>query len=123
MRTFYTDVLGLEQVGYEPDRHIFFRCGPGMLLIFDPRSTATTEVRVGDSLIPPHGTAGPGHLAFAVEATAMADWEQRLARKKIDVESEILWYADRPHVRSIYFRDPAKNSIELACFELWNGSK
>lgn len=119
MRTFYTDVIGLEEVAYERGRHVFFRCGAGMLLIFDPQSTLSTEVRVGDAVIPSHGAIGPGHLAFAVAAESLEDWELRLTHANVEIESMIGWYADRPHIRSIYFRDPAENSIELTCPELW----
>ena len=120
MQSFYANVMGLEQVAFEPDRHIFFRCGNGMLLIFHPRSTSETDVTVGDAVIPRHGATGPGHLAFSVSASTLSDWQQHLAKMQVDVESIITWSADRPQVRSIYFRDPAGNSVELACPKLWN---
>jgi len=125
-RDFYVRVMGLEEVGFEPERHVFFRCGVGMLLIFNPSSTKQSDVRVGDALIPRHGATGAGHLAFAVEAAALSDWEQRLNDLEVEIESTIHWKADTvvavegPEVRSLYFRDPAGNSIELACPQLWN---
>ncbi|MFG3768367.1 VOC family protein, partial [Klebsiella pneumoniae] len=32
--TFYADILGLEQIGKVAGRHVFFRCGQGVLLLF-----------------------------------------------------------------------------------------
>lgn len=123
MRSFYSQVLGLSEVSYESGRHIFFRCGAGMLLIFNPESTSNTEVQVGDAVIPRHGATGPGHLAFSVSAAALDEWQRRLESHAVKIESAVVWYADRPHIRSLYFRDPANNSIEMACPELWSISE
>ena len=36
---FYRDVLGLEVIGREEGRHVFFRVGDGVLLAFSPEAT------------------------------------------------------------------------------------
>ena len=36
---FYGGILGLEKITRQADRHVFFRCGPGVLLIFNPKET------------------------------------------------------------------------------------
>ena len=36
---FYTDILGFERYAVEEERHIFFRCGNRMLLLFLPQTT------------------------------------------------------------------------------------
>ena len=36
---FYGGVLGLEKVSRQGNRHLFYRCGPGILLIFNPTET------------------------------------------------------------------------------------
>ena len=33
--TFYTDILGLERIAKADGRHVFFRCGDGVLLLFN----------------------------------------------------------------------------------------
>lgn len=33
---FYSDVLGLERIAAREGRHVFFRCGNGVVLLFDP---------------------------------------------------------------------------------------
>src|SRR5438105_1039171 len=38
---FYTTVLGLEVIARMPGRHVFFRCGRGVFLVFNPDKTET----------------------------------------------------------------------------------
>jgi len=111
---FYADVLGLEVFAREPGRHVFFRCGQGMFLVFDPRSTSREDATISD--VPRHGAEGPGHMAFAVATAELASWRRRLADHGVPLEHDLAW----PHGgHSLYFRDPAGNSIELATPRLW----
>lgn len=112
---FYTGVMGLEVLAKVPGRHVFFRVGAGVLLIFDPRATETAHP--GARLpVPPHGARGPGHLCFAATRDEIARWRDRLAAAGIAIEAEFDW----PNgARSLYFRDPAGNSLELAEPRLW----
>jgi catechol 2,3-dioxygenase-like lactoylglutathione lyase family enzyme len=107
---FYWDVLGLEVIGREPGRHVFFRVGDGVLLAFDPEATLK-----GDTL-PPHGTRGPGHFALGVRAESLDDWRRKLEGHGVAVEKEVQWPRGG---RSIYFRDPAGNSVELVTPGIW----
>lgn len=113
-RRFYEIVLGLECVAEDPGRHLFFYCGNQMLLIFDPRRTS--EVKAG-SAAPPHGAFGAGHLCFAAKAGELDKWRDQLRRHDVAIESEMTWSGGG---RSIYFRDPAGNSLEFAEPEIWN---
>ncbi|HWE36616.1 MAG TPA: VOC family protein [Isosphaeraceae bacterium] len=113
---FYAGVLGLAVVSREAGRYVFFRCGAGVFLVFNPESTARDVVRVGDSFIPRHGATGPGHAAFRVAESEVASWRDRLARAGVAIESEIQWPGGG---HSLYVRDPAGNSIELATAALW----
>lgn len=112
---FYGDVLGLAEHSREDDRHVFFRCGPGMLLLFLPRASAKGAF-IDDQLVPPHGAAGPGHAAFRVRGDELAEWRRRLSERGVAIESEVAWPGGG---RSIYLRDPAGNSLELATADLW----
>jgi catechol 2,3-dioxygenase-like lactoylglutathione lyase family enzyme len=114
--SFYSEVLGLEVIGAREGRHVFFRCGPGVLLIFNPEETIQESSSSAGLAIPEHGTKGPGHLAFAADAEEIDDWKRHLDLWNVSIETEVEW----PHGgRSLYFRDPAGNSLEIASPELW----
>ncbi|MCH7471428.1 VOC family protein [bacterium] len=103
--TFYKNVLGLEVHSRREDRHVFFRCGERMLLLFNPQATR-----------PSHGTDGPGHLAFAVREHELAPWRSALREHGVRIVREHTWPGGG---QSIYFRDPAGNSLELATPATW----
>ena len=114
---FYRDILGLSLFVKTPGRHLFFRCGAAMLLLFDPETTRNNEFKVNDSRIPQHGSTGPGHVAFAISESEMNTWRKRLVQNGVEIESEVDW----PNgVHSIYFRDPSFNSLELTSPRIWN---
>jgi catechol 2,3-dioxygenase-like lactoylglutathione lyase family enzyme len=108
---FYSEVLGLALLGKEAGRHVFFQVGDGQaLLAFCPASTLK-----GDRL-PAHGAHGPGHVALGVPPEDLDLWRQRLARHGVEIEHEQTWERGG---RSLYFRDPAGNSIELVTPGVW----
>jgi catechol 2,3-dioxygenase-like lactoylglutathione lyase family enzyme len=108
---FYRDVLGLQRIARVERRHVFFRCGDGVLLVFNPAATAE-----GGGGIPGHGAVGPGHAAFAVGDDELEAWKDHLATNGVAIESELSWPGGG---RSVYFRDPAGNSLELATPATW----
>lgn len=111
---FYTDVIGLKLFAKEEGRHVFFRCGEAMFLIFDPKTTATFNPKFPK--MGPHGAVGPGHAAFRCEETELEGWRAHLAEHGVEIESEVTW----PNGGfSLYFRDPAGNSLEFATPALW----
>jgi catechol 2,3-dioxygenase-like lactoylglutathione lyase family enzyme len=108
---FYRRVLELELDSKHAERHLFFRCGPTMLLVFKPQRTQ----QVGP--VPAHGATGPGHLAFAVENDDdLTAWRSRLENEGVEIEADLDWPGGG---RSIYFRDPAGNSLELTTPRIW----
>ena len=113
---FYGEVLGLEAFAREAGRHVFFRCGAGVLLVFDAARTSTASGQVGGVPIPPHGATGAGHVAFAVPEAELARWRERLAAHGVAIEAEVEWPRGG---RSVYVRDPAGNSVELAPARIW----
>lgn len=108
---FYERVLGLESMSREAGRHVFFRCGAGVFLLFDP---ARTREAAGG--VPAHGATGAGHVAFAVRAGGMDAWRERLRGAGVAIEKEVEWPTGGT---SIYLRDPAGNSVELATPSIW----
>ncbi len=113
--TFYGAVLGLEKIARSGNRHVFFRCGPGVLLIFNPQETVKPPAPDGLQ-VPPHGTTGKGHACFRVSGDNLDAMAQKLKAAGIAVESEVHWPQGG---RSIYFRDPDGNSLECAEARIW----
>jgi catechol 2,3-dioxygenase-like lactoylglutathione lyase family enzyme len=114
-RVFYAQVLGLEVHSQAPGRHLFFRCGHGMFLLFNPDATSESTGN-----IPTHGAYGPGHIAFAVQKADLPAWREHLLQHNVAIEAEITWPTGG---YSIYFRDPAGNSVELATPQTWEIEK
>ncbi|WP_445681862.1 VOC family protein [Radicibacter daui] len=111
---FYRDVFGLEVITRVPGRHVFFRCGPQVLLIFIPEVTSQPGVA---GSIPLHGAKGPGHICFRAQDGAEFDaWRAQIVAAGVTVEHDHVW----PNgARSVYVRDPAGNSVEVAEAALW----
>jgi catechol 2,3-dioxygenase-like lactoylglutathione lyase family enzyme len=107
---FYGEVLGLERDSRKEGLFAFFRCGPGMVLLFDP-----VAARAGRE-VPGHGATGPGHLCFAVAEADLDGWRAQLERSGVAIEQEATWPRGG---RSLYFRDPDGNSLELATPRIW----
>jgi catechol 2,3-dioxygenase-like lactoylglutathione lyase family enzyme len=107
---FYGEVLGLELDSRKDGLFVFFKCGPGMLLLFEPRAASAGRN------VPAHGAQGPGHACFAVAEDDLADWRMHLANAGVAIEQEMDWPRGG---RSFYFRDPAGNSLELATPKIW----
>ena len=113
---FYRDVLGLERISRVGNRHVFFRCGEGVLLIFNPEETVKPPAPDAKLPVPPHGMRGEGHVCFRAGEAEIDRWKERLAEHGVALESEFEWPKGG---RSIYFRDPAGNSIEFANPKIW----
>ena len=111
MEEFYGEVLGLEASARWPDGTAF-RLGAGVVLIFD-------RDRLGEGRGPmkEHGSSGPGHACFVVDASGYEQWRRRLGDAGVEVTHEHEWPSGR---RSFYFADPAGNLLEIADGDLWS---
>ena len=109
---FYSGLLGLEVHSRDAGRHLFLRCGENMLLLFRAEATERPHRSV-----PVHGARGPGHIAFAVTAPEIEAWRSKLEGAGVEIEKELRWPGGGA---SIYFRDPAGNSLEFATADLWD---
>lgn len=112
MERFYDEVMGLELIS-RSELVVSFRCDGSVLLIFDP---IMSQPEGRD--VPSHGMTGEGHIAFAANEDELANWQQRLANAGVEIEQIVDW---KQGGRSIYFRDPAGHSVELAPPTLWGG--
>ena len=113
---FYRDMLGMELIGKVEGRHAFFRCGNGVLLLFNADATSKPPAPDARLPVPPHGTRGPGHLCFSASAEEIDGWKAYLTNKGVAIEADFEWPQGG---RSIYFRDPSGNSIEFAEPRIW----
>lgn len=108
---FYAAVLGLRLVERWPGG-IAFRVGRGVVLLFDRELTAGRT-----DPISAHGCAGPGHACLlAAGGGEYGAWKRRLAAAGVEITHEHAWGDER---RSLYFRDPAGNLLEIADGDLW----
>jgi catechol 2,3-dioxygenase-like lactoylglutathione lyase family enzyme len=112
---FYRDALRMEPFAKVAGRHIFYRCGDQVLLIFNPDATKVPPSS-GALPVPPHGTDGEGHVCFRASAAEIESWRTMLAGKGIAIEADFEWPGGG---RSIYFRDSAGNCLEFAEPRIW----
>ena len=110
-RGFYEGVLGLVPHGMQSELGIGYRLERQMLLLFVPAISSQPG-----RIVPSHGATGPGHVAFSASPKDIENWKLHLIRNDIPIEQDHEW----PHAaRSIYFRDPAGNSLEFTSPSLW----
>jgi catechol 2,3-dioxygenase-like lactoylglutathione lyase family enzyme len=112
---FYREVLGLrliEDKYFEGGRGAALQVGsgPSVLLLF------RAELTLQGGMLLPHGTTGPGHVAFRIEAEEIPAWRERLRDYGVAIEQEFAFGNNPP---SIYFRDPDGNVLELAVAGIW----
>jgi catechol 2,3-dioxygenase-like lactoylglutathione lyase family enzyme len=112
---FYRDALGMEPFARAAGRHLFYRCGSQVLLIFNPGATKVPPAP-GALPVPPHGMEGEGHICFRAPAEEIDAWRARLEGKGVAIEADFEWPGGG---RSIYFRDPAGNCLEFAEPRIW----
>ena len=115
VEAFYGGILDLQKISRGGNRHVFYRCGPGVLLIFNSKETVKPH-EPGALPVPPHGTKGHGHVCFRVDGDDIEAMAQKLKAAGIAIEADFHWPNGG---RSIYFRDPAGNSLECAEPRIW----
>ena len=110
--SFYVNGFGLKLLS-QTELMVVLLSGTSYVLVFDPSKSS-----VAGRAVPSHGSTGQGHIAFVAEAEDLPAWRQRLKFAGIEIESEVVWDGGRRGT-SIYVRDPAGNSVELAPPNLW----
>jgi catechol 2,3-dioxygenase-like lactoylglutathione lyase family enzyme len=91
--------------------------GAGMLLIFRRGESRRTQ-SLPNGTIPGHDGSGPIHICFAVDAEELPAWEMRLEDHGVPVEGRMSWERGG---KSLYFRDPDANLLELMTPGNWPG--
>ena len=126
MKDFYINILGLEFVSEEKDRHVFLKAGQSMLLIFNPNKTLASNNNISNgsssssiTQLPIHGAFAPPsiiHFALEIEKQDYDNVKYILNENNIKIEKEALW---EKGTNSIYFRDPAGNLVEIITQGSW----
>lgn len=112
IKEFYSKVLELPIINYEPEKHIFFRLGSSVLLCFNPEDSR-------HKVSPPgHYGGGKQHVAFEVHTTDYEKAKAEIIAKGVRVIDEVKWKGD---AQSFYFEDPEGNILEIVPDEgIWD---
>jgi catechol 2,3-dioxygenase-like lactoylglutathione lyase family enzyme len=112
---FYRDILGLRVLDAS-SRLVSLDAGQATVLLLFRRGATVSGLDTSGGRIPPHDGQGPVHLAFAIATDTLGMWELRLQERGVAIESRVRWARGG---QSIYFRDPAGHSVELATPGTW----
>src|SRR5690242_10022893 len=88
---FYEDVFGLSRIIEGDTRIRAYSVGGRSVLLLFKRGASNCTTQLAFGTMGPHDGSGPLHLAFAISAAELPDWEARLAEKKITIESSVHW--------------------------------
>jgi catechol 2,3-dioxygenase-like lactoylglutathione lyase family enzyme len=86
-----------------------------VLLLFLAGVTEEPAETVG-GVIPPHGPGGKTHFAFGIAKEDFTAWQAELSARHVPIESVVNWPSG---ARSLYFRDPDENLVELLTPGFW----
>ena len=106
----YERVLGMPRFAAWGDGTAL-RCGPGVLLLFDRELLAARDEPIAD-----HATEGAGHVCLEAGPGAYDRWRGHLADAGVELAHEQEWPGGG---RSLYWRDPAGNLLEIADRDIW----
>lgn len=103
-RKFYADELELPMISYLEGKHLFFKAGLSVLLLFNPEDS---KHKVSP---PAHYGGGKQHFAFEVADKDYEGAKAWIKNKGITIIDEVTWAGGK---KSFYFEDPAGNVLEI----------
>ena len=112
---FYEQLFGFERMFMDDRLCALSVSGKQVLLLFK-RGASLEEIALPGGTLPPHDGSGQLHVAFSCSAEELPAWEEQLADHDVPIESRINWPRGG---KSIYFRDPDENLLELATPGIW----
>ncbi|HUJ39589.1 MAG TPA: VOC family protein [Candidatus Acidoferrales bacterium] len=112
---FYEGLFGWTPM-FGDERMRAYGVAPGSVLLLFKQGATREAVQAPGGVIPAHDGTGGGHVAFAIAGADWEAWEKRLGARGIAMERVVNWPRGG---RSVYFRDPDQNLVELATPGLW----
>jgi catechol 2,3-dioxygenase-like lactoylglutathione lyase family enzyme len=107
---FYAQIFGFRMISDFGERGCALQAGERkVLLLFRKGGSIQTST--------PHDGDGELHIAFAIPASELTQWEAWLAENEISVEEKRTWELGG---QSIYFRDPDRHLLEVASPGVWS---
>jgi catechol-2,3-dioxygenase len=113
---FYERLFGLTRIFGDSRLRAYSVADRSVLLLFK-RGASDCITQLPNGSIGPHDGNGSLHMALAIPAEDLAEWERHLADHEVPVESRVHWPSGGV---SIYVRDPDRNLLELATPGLWS---
>lgn len=112
---FYARVVGATLMSLS-DRLAAMSIGMAHVLLLFRRGGSVEPTVLPGGVIPPNDGSGQSHFAFSIAEEDVEWWQEWLASQGVTVESTVNW--DRGG-KSLYFRDPDGNNVELATPGIW----
>ena len=113
--SFYRNVLNFEKILANEKYCALSVAGRQILMLFKKGGSRQAVASPGGK-IPATDGGGNLHLAFSIAMTDFDYWENQLHSKGVAIESKVNW---KRGGRSLYFRDPDQNCIELITPGCW----
>jgi catechol 2,3-dioxygenase-like lactoylglutathione lyase family enzyme len=107
---FYRTIFGFEAFSNFGERGCALKAGDRQVLLLF-RKGASRDMTT------PHDGDGELHLAFAIQAEELANWEAWLQKNGIAIEEKRAWERGG---HSVYFRDPDRHLLEVATPGVWS---
>jgi len=107
---FYEKIFGFQVISNFGERGCAMQAGNRQVLLLFKKGGSR-------AMQSPHDGDGELHLAFAIPAAELANWELWLAKNEIAVEEKCAWEMGG---QSLYFRDPDRHLIEVATPGVWS---
>lgn len=107
---FYKETCGFSVISEFGERGCAMHAGAKQVLLLFKKGASR-------AIQSPHDGDGELHVAFAISADELANWESWLVTRGIAVEEKRKWELGG---WSLYFRDPDRHLVELATPGTWS---
>jgi len=107
---FYQKIFGFSVISDFGERGCALQAGERQVLLLFKKEGSR-------HIATPHDGSGELHIAFAIQASELANWEAWLEENGIAVEEKTTW---KMGGKSVYFRDPDRHLLEIATPGVWS---